>query len=446
MAVIAAVAAVGITGVAAAVGIGGGGGELPRRENGPPETAEVVRETLVDFEDVDGEVGYGEAVPLRYLPPVDPAAPCAGRPAGAPAASSPAVTAVKAEPTASPPPAGTSPPPAAPPPTGAPPTGSTPSTPPPAPPPPAATSPPPAASPPPGGEGSCPPPEEGLGLVTWLPAERATVRRGEPLLRVDNRPVVLLYGRLPHYRTLRTGSTGPDVAQLEKNLSALGYTGVVADERYTPATAALVRRWQRDLGLVETGTVAPGQVVYERGAVRVATRTLRVGDPASGEVLRYTGTARAVTATLSGGDRRFAEPEAEVSVLLPGGGEAAGTVAAVEAVPPVEDPAGRPAGAAEESVLVAVELADRAALAELPEGPVTVRFVADRREDVLTVPVTALVALAGTGEAGGGYGVEVVAAGGSTHYVAVDTGLFARGRVEITAGDLAEGTTVVVAA
>jgi hypothetical protein len=55
---------------------------------------------------------------------------------------------------------------------------------------------------------------------------------------------------------------------------------------------------------------------------------------------------------------------------------------------------------------------------------------------VLTVPVTALLALSG-----GGYGLEVIS-GGTASYVQVDTGLFAGGRVEVTGEGIDEGTVV----
>jgi multidrug efflux pump subunit AcrA (membrane-fusion protein) len=85
-----------------------------------------------------------------------------------------------------------------------------------------------------------------------------------------------------------------------------------------------------------------------------------------------------------------------------------------------------------------ITVADQAALGTLDEAPVDVTLVADRRENVLTVPVGALVALLE-----GGYGVLVVD-GGTTRYVAVETGMFAGGRVEVSGPAIAEGMTVGV--
>jgi membrane fusion protein, multidrug efflux system len=71
---------------------------------------------------------------------------------------------------------------------------------------------------------------------------------------------------------------------------------------------------------------------------------------------------------------------------------------------------------------------------------VDVAFTASKRENVLTVPVSALLALAE-----GGYAVQVVD-GGTTRIVGVQTGLFAGGRVEVTGDGLSEGQTVGVPA
>ena len=71
-------------------------------------------------------------------------------------------------------------------------------------------------------------------------------------------------------------------------------------------------------------------------------------------------------------------------------------------------------------------MTDPKALAGLDQARSTSRSPPRERENVLTVPVAALLALAE-----GGYGVEVVD-GDASRLVAVETGLFADGRVEVT--------------
>jgi hypothetical protein len=44
------------------------------------------------------------------------------------------------------------------------------------------------------------------GTVTWLPDRGTKVRRGEPLMEVDGRPIILMYGDSPAYRTLHDGT------------------------------------------------------------------------------------------------------------------------------------------------------------------------------------------------------------------------------------------------
>ncbi len=139
------------------------------------------------------------------------------------------------------------------------------------------------------------------GVVTWLPAEGARISRGHPLYRVDNLPVVLMYGTVPPYRLLKAGvDDGPDVQELEQNLSALGYTGFTVDDHYTDATAQAVRDWQEDLGLPVTGSVEPGRRFVAPDALRVATLKAEVaGRTAAGQpVLTYTGSARQITVDL----------------------------------------------------------------------------------------------------------------------------------------------------
>src|SRR6185503_15688932 len=63
------------------------------------------------------------------------------------------------------------------------------------------------------------------GTVTALAPIGSTVQRGREVFRIDDTPVVLLYGGVPAYRALATGVTGRDVRQFEQNLKALGYGG-----------------------------------------------------------------------------------------------------------------------------------------------------------------------------------------------------------------------------
>lgn len=268
--------------------------------------------------------------------------------------------------------------------------------------------------------------------LTWLPAEGVTVSRGQTVYRVDDQPVVLLYGSLPVYRVLRTGVEGADVKQLERNLSALGYPGFTVDDSFSSSTASAVKAWQEDLGRDATGAVAPGQVVVAPGAIRVAGVKAAVGDAASGVVLAYTGTVRQVYIALDVSKQHLVKVGLPATVTLPDSSTVEGKVAKVGTV---ATSTGSGAQAAT-TIAVEVSIANQSALGSLDAAPVTVTLESDRRENVLTVPVAALVALAE-----GGYGVQVFDASGS-HYVAVQTGLFANGRVEISGAGVAEGMVV----
>jgi hypothetical protein len=74
------------------------------------------------------------------------------------------------------------------------------------------------------------------GIVTWLPAGGAMVSRSQPLYRVANEPVPLLYGSTPLYRRLNAaGMVGPDVRMVADNLAALGY-----DVGYQPPVGTVI--------------------------------------------------------------------------------------------------------------------------------------------------------------------------------------------------------------
>ena len=272
------------------------------------------------------------------------------------------------------------------------------------------------------------------GTVTWLPDTGAVVQRGQALYRVDDKPVLLLYGALPAYRELRNGSEGADVRQLETELRALGYTGFTVDDKFTSSTATAVKKWQKASGLEETGAVELGRIVYAAGPVRVASVSASVGGAAQGALLKVSGTSRVVTVELDASDQRLATKGAAVTVELPNGKTVQGTIAAVTTV--VEPGEGGKDPETKIEVTVSLTDADQATISGFDQATVDVTFTASERKNVLTVPVAALLALAE-----GGYGVQIVENGG-TRIVRVETGLFSGGRVEISGDGIAEGMTV----
>jgi peptidoglycan hydrolase-like protein with peptidoglycan-binding domain len=137
------------------------------------------------------------------------------------------------------------------------------------------------------------------GTFTWLPAVGAVIGRGATLYRVDDLPVVLMYGSLPAYRALQAGvSDGPDVAELNRNLRELGfdpYGAIGEDAHFGSATAAAVRRWQSAKGLAQTGEVPLGRIVFAPGARRVTAVHVALGQDPPGEAPADTPAATAPT-------------------------------------------------------------------------------------------------------------------------------------------------------
>ncbi|WP_238016367.1 peptidoglycan-binding domain-containing protein [Dactylosporangium sp. AC04546] len=275
------------------------------------------------------------------------------------------------------------------------------------------------------------------GMVTGLPGEGTTVQRGQQLYRVDGGPVLLWYGTAPLYRTLKPGDEGADVAMFEAGLAALGYKGFTADDSYTSATADAVRDWQESLGLPRTGTVEVGRIVVAPGAVRVGQVRAHLGDNATTAVLDWTGSARVVTVRLDVTKQELASVGDAARVRLPNDTVVDGTISAIGAVAT----ASVQGNTTTVTVDVTVTLAAQDKLGTYDAAPVDVTLVSESRENVLTVPVAALVALAE-----GGYGLQIVNDAGGVRTVAVKTGLFAAGRVEVSGADLSEGLTVGVAA
>jgi len=277
------------------------------------------------------------------------------------------------------------------------------------------------------------------GTVTWLPSEGAVIRRGGVLMRVDTAPTVLMYGTTPVWRDMRRGDRGADVRQLQRNLAALGHDpdgDMAADGEFGWATAAAVRRWQEAMGLARTGTVTRGQVVFLPSARRVGALRLEVGDTAGPgqEAMTTTATTRTVTFQLDARCRDLVRPGARERVELPDGTTVAATVSGIGTVARTREEGAEP------TVEVTLALSGRRGIGGLDQAPVEVELAGETRRDVLAVPVTALLALAG-----GGHGLEVVGDDGRTSLVPVRTGASADGWVEVRGPGLRAGMRVVVA-
>ena len=152
-------------------------------------------------------------------------------------------------------------------------------------------------------------------------------------------------------------------------------------------------------------------------------------------MLTVTDLTKRVNVDLKLGDQQFAAVGVKVAIDLPNGNRTQGTVTSV-GVPTEKDGA---TGGQEVVIPVVIGLDDPASAGELQQASVTASFPTEKRDNVLSVPVGALLALSGNQ-----FGVELVRPDGTTQRVPVKTGLFAAGRVEISGKGISEYQKVVV--
>ncbi|HLT83923.1 MAG TPA: hypothetical protein VKZ83_06790 [Phototrophicaceae bacterium] len=117
----------------------------------------------------------------------------------------------------------------------------------------------------------------GPAIVTGhVPAVGDLVEAGQVILEVAGRPVIVLPGELPVYRTLRMGTSGPDVLQLKQALESLGIeAGDATSEVFDAATAAAV-----DALYAQVGYPAPGAEEGADEMLRAAQDGLRAAEDA----------------------------------------------------------------------------------------------------------------------------------------------------------------------
>jgi Putative peptidoglycan binding domain len=287
---------------------------------------------------------------------------------------------------------------------------------------------------------------QAMGTVTGLREPGSVIRRGHALYWLDGKPVTLMYGSVPMWRRLgASADDGQDIRQLERNLVALGYDpyrNIEIDDTWDSATTAAVKRWQEDRGLPETGAIELGQIAFLPGPRRMAQPKTTPGaslQPGA-EVVETTSTKRAVTVDLDADKQSLVTKGDRVVIGLPDARSINGTIATVGNVAESEtDP--RSGEQSDPTIPVEIRLGPGAKTGNLDQTPVDVSLEKETVKNALTVPVSALLALAQ-----GGYAVEVVGAGGSTRLVRVELGMFADGIVQVSGKGLEKGMRVVVPA
>jgi hypothetical protein len=292
------------------------------------------------------------------------------------------------------------------------------------------------------------------GTVTELPAIGQVVSEGQVLYEVNGQPVVLLYGATPAYRSLSEGATdtatsGPDVAELNYDLVALGYLtpSEVGSEvnDFTSETKAGVEKLQAALGVAQTGTLALGQFVFLPSATRITslggnTVVGGMAQPGS-QIMSGTSTNRVVTIDLNADQQGQVAVGDKVTIMLPNHQTTPGTVTSVGTV--ATTPSGGGSGNSSPTITVLVKPDDPAATGNLDQAPVEVSITTGSVKNALVVPVDALLALSG-----GGYALEVVSPSGVHSLERVTLGLFddADGLVQVNGAGVTAGQHIVVPA
>ncbi len=303
------------------------------------------------------------------------------------------------------------------------------------------------------------------GIYTELPVPGQVISQGQVLYQVNDSPVLLLYGSTPVYRTLSSGVTGVDVAELNADLVALGYATAAqvnaSSSFFGSATATAVEKLQAALGMAQNGALTLGQLVFEPTTLRVTSLSAQLGgnSQAGQTVLQATSNTRLAQGVLDASQQTDVAVGDKVTITLPNNETTPGVVSSVGTVatcpsdsgpgasgssspaPGTDTCSANTSGSTTPTITMDVTPSDPAVTGTWDLAPIQIAITTASVPNALSVPVTALLA-----RSGGGYSVQVVSAGGTNHLVPVSLGLFddADGLVQVTGSGLAAGQRVVV--
>lgn len=328
-------------------------------------------------------------------------------------------------------------------------------------------------------------------LVTKAPTAGRTVREGDVLLEISGRPVLVLKGAVPMYRTVERGSTGDDVRQIRAAMRRLlPARGLSASGPLDDRTLAAVSAWYTKRGYRAAGPTAEqreqlqrlqdavttaaggGQALTDAKAalaefrktygdkvpsgeilflpalpVRLTEVTAKVGAPASGPVATVADPSPVVSADVATEDADLLKVGMPATLRLDTGETVGGTVTvigAAAATKPAEDGEDGDGDQTATRAGVAVRVVPRepGRLVKLAGQSLKIDItVGGTDEAVLTVPVAAVF----TGSDSQAR-VSVQSGAEGTREVPVTTGLTVDGYVQVTPrdDDLRAGDRVVV--
>lgn len=280
------------------------------------------------------------------------------------------------------------------------------------------------------------------GTLTQLPNVGDVLKPGAAIYQVEGNPVVLLRGSVPAYRALSRTMKGADVRQLNAELVAHGYASKSNldpnSDTFSYATVTAVKKFQKQFGLKQTGNLELGQAVFIAAEeIRVTEVTAPVGSPAGpAAIMKASSTEREVIVALEAARASGVKMGDQVTVTLPDFKTTPAVITSIDAVAKKSE-SGTP------TVDVHIKLTKPGDAGPLDQAPVQVSIISESVDNVLAVPVNALLALAG-----GGFAIEVVEADNTRKLYPVELGLFdnSAGVVEIRGTGVTAGQTVVVPA
>jgi peptidoglycan hydrolase-like protein with peptidoglycan-binding domain len=212
---------------------------------------------------------------------------------------------------------------------------------------------------------------------------------------------------------------------------------MVLDEFFSVETYQAVLDFQKAVGLEQDGILNIGEVAFLPGSLQVKNQLESSGGfvgPGS-DILEVSLSEKMVRMNLPASDQGILSVGDSVLIEMPDNSEVPGTVEFVSQT--------AQAGLNEwdpKTFEVQIEFDDPSVAEGLDEAPVDVIVVSDSVEDVMAVPISALLALLE-----GGYAVELDTGGGNIVLIGVEVGFFgSNGLIQVISDQLQPGDRVIV--